>query len=71
LWFGDWHTKGGRVTLDACRLQNKPFMLVFGAITRPSRAAARITETGVKVLNADIRGLEEVNHLTVVRASGR
>jgi hypothetical protein len=28
LWFGDWHSPGGKATLDACRLQGKPFLIV-------------------------------------------
>src|SRR5262249_37921759 len=50
-WFGDWHTRGACATLDACRLQNKPFLIVFGGITRPSQVAAWIAEKGVRVLN--------------------
>src|SRR5262245_49041797 len=51
LWFGDWHTTGGRATLDACKLQNKPFLLVFGALTRPSEVVWWLDDTGVRVLN--------------------
>jgi hypothetical protein len=50
LWFGGFDSPGGRATLDACRAQDKPFMLVFVGITRPSEVAAWIVETGVKVL---------------------
>jgi hypothetical protein len=28
LWFGDWHSPGGKATLDACRLRGKPFLIV-------------------------------------------
>jgi len=40
LWFGDWHTPGGRATLDACRALGRPTMLVFGAIMKPSEVRA-------------------------------
>src|SRR5262249_32141614 len=37
LWFGNYHTPGGRATLDACRAQDKPFMLVLRGVTRTSK----------------------------------
>jgi hypothetical protein len=52
LWFGDWHTTGGRATLDACRNQDKPFLIVFRGATRPSQVCAWIEANGVRVLNA-------------------
>jgi hypothetical protein len=53
LWFGDYHTPGGRATLDACRSCSpwKPVLLVFGSITRPSEAVEFIEGKGVRVLN--------------------
>jgi hypothetical protein len=51
LWFGNRQTRGGVVTLDACRLERRPFLLVSGRITRPSEAAAWIVGQGVQVLN--------------------
>jgi hypothetical protein len=51
VWFGDWHSPGGRATLDACRNSNKPFLIVFQGVTRPSRVAAWLAENGVRVLN--------------------
>src|SRR5215217_4391793 len=35
LWFGDYHSHGGRATLDACRELRKPFLIVYPG-TRPS-----------------------------------
>jgi Circularly permutated YpsA SLOG family len=51
LWFGDWMSPSGRTTLDACRLQHKPFMLVFQGVTRPSQVVAWLGEKGVRVMN--------------------
>jgi hypothetical protein len=44
-------TPGGQTTLDACRLEGKPFMLVFEVNTRQSEVADWIRERGVRVLN--------------------
>jgi hypothetical protein len=51
LWFGDWHSPGGRATLDACRLNSKPFLIVFQGVTQPSQVAAWLAENRVRVLN--------------------
>jgi hypothetical protein len=51
LWIGDWHTHGGRATLDACRIQDKPFMLLFRGATRPSQVCDWLGTKGVRVLN--------------------
>lgn len=50
LWFGDWHTPGGRTTLDACRLSDKPYLIVFSG-TRPSAVARWLEEKGIRILN--------------------
>jgi hypothetical protein len=41
IWFGEWHTPGGRATPDACRSCSpwKPLLIVFWRLTRPSEAA--------------------------------
>jgi hypothetical protein len=44
LWFGDFLSSGGRTTLDACRALDKPFMLVFQGVTRPSQVVAWLAE---------------------------
>ena len=51
LWLGDWHSAGGRTTLDACRLQGKPFLIVYAGRTRPSEVVEWIRSKGVRVLN--------------------
>lgn len=51
LWFGDFMSSGGKTTLDACRALDKPFMLVFQGVTRPSQVRAWLEEKGVRVLN--------------------
>ena len=42
LWFGDWHSPGGRTTLDACRVIGRPFLIVYPLRTRPSEVVAWI-----------------------------
>jgi hypothetical protein len=37
LWPGDWNSPGGKATLDACRIQDKPFLIVFRGATKPSQ----------------------------------
>jgi hypothetical protein len=50
-WLGDWHTPGGRTTLDACRDDwHKPWRIVFNG-TRPSDLAGWLAEKQVRVLN--------------------
>jgi hypothetical protein len=39
LWFGDWHSPGGTLTLATCRKLGKPFKTVYNG-TRPSGVAA-------------------------------
>jgi hypothetical protein len=51
LWFGDWMTPGGKTTLDACRLQRKPFLIVYANVTRPSQVVEWIAGKNVRVLN--------------------
>jgi len=51
LWFGDHHSTGGRTTLDACREQGKPFLIVFVAITKPSQVRDWLEEKGIRPLN--------------------
>jgi hypothetical protein len=51
LWFGDWMSPGGKTTLDACRLQGKPFLIVYHGATKPSQARDWIVEKGIRVLN--------------------
>lgn len=51
LWFGDYHSPGGKATLDACRALNRPFMLVFQGVTKPSEVRAWLAEKGVRTLN--------------------
>ncbi len=43
-------TPGGRTTLDACRLNDRPFLIVYRG-TRPSAVAGWIEEKGIRVLN--------------------
>src|SRR5262249_21717612 len=50
-WFGDWHTAGGRATLDACRILGRPFLIVYRRAAPPSPVAASITEKNIRVLN--------------------
>ncbi len=42
---------GGKTTLDACRAMDKPFMLVFQGVTRPSQVREWAEKHGVRVLN--------------------
>jgi hypothetical protein len=58
LFFGDYHTPGGRATLDACRIQGKPFMLVFGGLTRPRQVKEWIGAKGVRVFRQLGRGAD-------------
>ena len=51
LWLGDYHSPGGRTTLDACRLQGKPFMICYPVTTRSSQVVAWIRERSPAVLN--------------------
>ncbi len=51
IWFGDHNSPGGIATLDACRAQGKPFLIVYQGITRPSHSSAWIGEKGIRVLN--------------------
>jgi len=51
LWLGNWHTAGGRTTLDACRALGRPTMLVYGGTTRPSEVRAWVEKAGIKTLN--------------------
>jgi Circularly permutated YpsA SLOG family len=44
-------SSGGKATLDACRALNKPFLLVFQGVTRPSQVVAWLSDKGVRVLN--------------------
>jgi hypothetical protein len=49
LWLGDYHSLGGRATLDACRTLGRPFLIVFQGVTRPSQVAEWIRATNVRV----------------------
>ena len=51
LWLGDWHSSGGKATLDACRLQGKPFLIVYHGITKPSQVRDWIVAGGFRTLN--------------------
>jgi hypothetical protein len=51
LGFGDRHSPGGKVTLDACRLQRKPFLIVYRGATRPGEVRAWIVGKGIRALN--------------------
>lgn len=51
VWLGDWHSSGGRATLDACRSEGKPFMIVHQGVTRPSQVAEWLEAEGVRILN--------------------
>ena len=51
LWFGDWHSRGARTTLDHARRVGKPFMIAMEGATRPSDVVGWIEKTGVRVLN--------------------
>jgi hypothetical protein len=51
LFFGDSNSAGGIATLDACRAQHKPFMIVYQGVTKPSQVVAWIGEKGVRTLN--------------------
>jgi hypothetical protein len=42
---------GGRATLDACRLNGKPFLIVYNG-TRPSEVSAWLRAGGFGILNA-------------------
>jgi Domain of Unknown Function (DUF1080)/Circularly permutated YpsA SLOG family len=68
LWFGDRMSPGGRTTLDACRFQGKPFLLVFQRVTRPSQVVAWLEEKDIRVLSvAGNRGSKNPG----VRRAGR
>jgi hypothetical protein len=51
LWLGDYHSAGGRATLDACRDRDKPFLIVVRGETRPSQVCEWIEANSVRVLN--------------------
>jgi hypothetical protein len=51
LWMGDWHSPGGRTTLDHCRLTRRPFLIAMAWVTKPSEVAAWIEGRGVRTLN--------------------
>jgi hypothetical protein len=51
LWFGDHTSRGYAVTHDAALAMNKPFMIVFGRLTKPSEAADWIRSGGFRILN--------------------
>jgi hypothetical protein len=51
IWFGDFNPPGGIATLDACRAMNKPFVIVYQGITRPSQVSTWIREKGIGILN--------------------
>ena len=51
LWFGDWHNSGGKTTLDACRLQGKPFLIVYQGATTPGEVRDWIVAKGIRTLN--------------------
>src|SRR4051812_22294987 len=48
IWFGDGHSDGGKATLDACRLQGKPFLIVYHGATRPSQVRVWIVAKGIR-----------------------
>ena len=48
LWFGDYHSSGGKATLDACRVLGKPFLIVYRGATRPSQVRAWIASLSGK-----------------------
>jgi len=51
LWLGDFRSPGGRATLDACRLQRKPFLIAYAGVTTPAEVRGWIVEKGVRLLN--------------------
>ena len=51
LWMGDYHSPGGRATLDACRLQGKPYLIAYAGVTTPGEVRGWIVEKGVCTLN--------------------
>jgi hypothetical protein len=51
IWFDDWRSWGGRMTIDHCRMVGRPFFVVMPMVTQPVRVADWIRETGVRVLN--------------------
>ena len=51
VWFGDYTSPGGRLTLDSARGAGRPVLLVYGGVTKPSDARAWIEAEGVRVLN--------------------
>jgi len=51
LWLGDYHSPGGRATLDACRLMGKPYLIVYAGITTPGEVRDWIVERGIRTLN--------------------
>jgi hypothetical protein len=51
LWFGDYHSPGGKATLDACRIQGRPFLIVYHGATKPSQVRDWIVAKGIRPLN--------------------
>src|SRR5437762_14373838 len=50
-WCGDHMSPGGVATLDACRAQGKPFLIVYWGATRPSKVVDWVWANNVRVLN--------------------
>ncbi len=57
LWLGDYHSPGGRATLDACRLMGKPFLIVQDGVTTPGEVRDWVVERGIRTLN--VAGVQE------------
>jgi hypothetical protein len=51
IWFGDWHSPGGKATLDACRVRGKPFLIVYRGSTRPGQVRDWIVAKGIRTRN--------------------
>ena len=51
LWMGDYRSPGGRATLDACRLQGKPYLIAYAGVTTPGEVRDWIVERGIRTLN--------------------
>ena len=50
-WLGDYHSAGGRATLDACRVMGKPFLIVHDGIATPGEVRDWIVAQGIRTLN--------------------
>jgi hypothetical protein len=51
LWLGDWHSPSRRATLDACRAIDRPFLIAYKGVSRPSHVLDWLAKLDVATLN--------------------